>query len=548
MKKENVRLFFAKDEYENIILINEINESNKDKEFTCPICGGIVKPRAITSDKVSSHFYHVNASDCSTESMLHWWYKNKYIISGDNVKIKFNNEEYEYICKDILIEKSYNTSFGLYTPDATVVTNNDNMIFIEYSNTNKKCIDEYINKWIELNATVIELDIKDLTGNKRKEFNAIMFDGVISNKNTCSKRYKTINKHIVDNDIKDRIRIKYLNGFLLDTYKYNNGDITIEEIAIILENMNKEDLKFIPKILSGLKCNNILQDYSDYKLDVVKHMWDNICIDTGVNKKLSNVIILKGFHKGATCGMKYDNHIEIYCGELYGHNNYRKIYEMLITKNDEINDFLVGISYQEKRRIGYVISNHIYEQRILLTENIVKWLRSINDNILNDIYSRFYGVIFSKFGFNKIIDFDDVLNDYHGINRKDVVLNHVKNELKEVYKFYSDNKIEEIKDIIKYLNCKANSMYLKQNDCLYRLELCFNAFKDCKDDDILKIDIVSNSHNKHRSIIHKTIEVSNGKIDTVDVLKNTRKLYVILNNELNILCKELEKQTKLWRF
>ena len=51
--KENVKLWFARDDDKNIVLINK---ANSDDNYSCPICGDKVIPKALESDLVTKHF------------------------------------------------------------------------------------------------------------------------------------------------------------------------------------------------------------------------------------------------------------------------------------------------------------------------------------------------------------------------------------------------------------------------------------------------------------------------------------------------------------
>ena len=82
MSYENVKLWFAKGE-QNIVTIDEINDENKNNTYSCPVCGSNLKPKAITSKRVTPHFAHVDATKCNSESMIHWWFKHKFLEQGD---------------------------------------------------------------------------------------------------------------------------------------------------------------------------------------------------------------------------------------------------------------------------------------------------------------------------------------------------------------------------------------------------------------------------------------------------------------------------------
>ena len=104
----------SNDKFANLI---HVQKSDKEKTYYCPCCGGIVKPRALDSNKEQSHYYHVTGK-CTKESQLHFFCKNWLFEKGS--KFYINNELYEV--KAVDIEKTYSTPFGDYRPDVTVCT------------------------------------------------------------------------------------------------------------------------------------------------------------------------------------------------------------------------------------------------------------------------------------------------------------------------------------------------------------------------------------------------------------------------------------------
>lgn len=302
---ENVGLFYAKDKFENILLINEITEHNKDVDLICPICGTQVRPRAINSDKVSPHFYHVNATDHSSETVLHWWYKNAYIVKGDS----FCVGGYKYICKEVLIEKAYNTSYGYYKPDVSIVTEQGETVFFEYNYTSRKNVTDYEEKWIELGCNVVEINIKDLLSMDVINFKPLFLDGIVVGA-AKSKRYGLIEGYLKENNITDIMRIKYLNGFLRDLGRYQKGDMSIDDLTVIIDEMHEVDKIFIPKMLNRLKCQTILNQYAKSKRDkVIEYIIDkNKDIPSG---EVCKNVLLRYRRNCIANGAKFNNVIQI---------------------------------------------------------------------------------------------------------------------------------------------------------------------------------------------------------------------------------------------
>lgn len=369
---ENVGLFYARDKYENILLINEINDTNKGAELICPICGTAVKPRALNSDKVSPHFYHVTVTEHSGEAVLHWWYKNQYLIPGDVFHIDVDGERYSYTCKLMETEKQYRTSVGLYQPDATITTTTGEEIFFEYNYTNKKNSDDYAEKWIELGRNVVEINIKTLSTRKDKVFKSIFFDGVIRCKSR-SDRYNVIERHISEQQIQDRLRIKYLNGFLRDVFRYNHQELSLEDIVTIIEGMNENDKLHIPRLLKRLKCNDVLNDYSDYKFNKVIIMMKAVLVDYKELTGDYSWIVDCGYsQKWSKCrGVRFNNTIYV---KKY---RYSPVYDYNRCKYNDISkgfDIITSTIDEIKMAIIDTLNNEVDRKECIKRDNFRKYI------------------------------------------------------------------------------------------------------------------------------------------------------------------------------
>lgn len=425
---ENVGLFFAKDMYENIILINEINDVNKSVEFTCPICGNDVKPRAINSDKVSAHFYHISATEHDSESILHWWYKNKYLTAGDRFSILVDGVSHEYICKTVETEKRYSTSFGDYVPDVVITTTNNEDIFFEYNYTNKKNSDDYTEKWIELENSVVEINIKSLMSKNSKVFKPIFFDGVICCK-TKSERYRVIERHIRDLEIADRMRIKYLNGFLRDCMRYNFGEISIDDLSIIIWEMNKVDLLYLPKILKKLKCNNILSDYSNHVVDKINDMLrehleqEGLCysnykwlVETGYSQKWTKC---RGARFNNTIYIKEYRYSQYYNYNRCDYNDVSTGFDILLINKKNIGTAIIATVENEKKREKDIkidkLKKHIHEQEESMFRTISKYISSLKiEKYSATLYSVQHKV---HPAIHDYIDIEKEIKNYKGVGR-----------------------------------------------------------------------------------------------------------------------------------
>ena len=177
MYNSNINLWFAKNTNNDIVTINEIEVKDNKEKYYCPLCGSEVIPKATKSKLITAHFAHVDASKCSSESMIHWWFKHKFLESGDKFKI-VSDKEREYVCKEILVEQSYTVEDKIYRPDVTIKTECGNTIYFEMKFSNEKKLKDYIDIWLELKNIVVEVDIKKLMSkDKLPVFNALFYDG-----------------------------------------------------------------------------------------------------------------------------------------------------------------------------------------------------------------------------------------------------------------------------------------------------------------------------------------------------------------------------------
>lgn len=284
---DNINLWFAKDENNKIITIDKANKNNK---YTCPICGGEVIPKALNSDMVSPHFAHIDRESCEGESIIHWWTKNNLLKSGDVFSV-FTNEEKQYLCKEIVVEKEYETPYGKYKPDVTIECYNGEIIFLEVGFTNIKKKVNYIDRWTYLNKPVIEFNIRNIYDTDsleiklNNEFQAVYYDGVKIYKN--DKSYETFKRNIKNIDNYEQ-QINDLEWFIDDIYEYkitkneDKLDGIINEIKYIEESYTYEHALFVEKLLKT-KCNSVLKSVIARKDEYFKNKIDGMLSEIGYN-------------------------------------------------------------------------------------------------------------------------------------------------------------------------------------------------------------------------------------------------------------------------
>lgn len=272
MSYENVKLWFAKDENNEIVTIDTISDLNKHNTYHCPICGSDLKPKAIESKRITPHFAHVDASKCNSESQIHFWFKHRFLEKGDKFTV-VSDEKREYIVQDVLIEQSYETDSGLYRPDVTITTECGNTIYFEMDFSNKKKVKDYLDIWLELKNIVVEIDIKQLMiENEVPTFKALFYDGKCLNTKRNDTYYNIIGKYKeeklknqVNIEIKERVR--KLDWFWNEIVEYENGASNKEEIFNFIDIVEHSDKNIVKDILRKTRCSLSWEDYINYKIN-----------------------------------------------------------------------------------------------------------------------------------------------------------------------------------------------------------------------------------------------------------------------------------------
>ena len=452
---ENINLWFAKDENNKIITIDKASKNNK---YTCPICGGEVIPKALNSDMVSPHFAHIDRESCEGESIIHWWTKNNLLKEGDVFSV-FTDEEKQYLCKSVIVEKEYDTPYGKYKPDATIECYNGEIIFLEVGFTNIKKKVNYIDKWTYLNKPVIEFNIRNIYDMDNFEikinnrFKAIYYDGVKIYKN--DKSYETFKKKFENMD-KYQQQLKDLEWFIDDIYEYKitkseeKLDGIIKEIKYIEESYTYEHAILVESLLKT-KCNSVMKNAISRKDKYIEKM---------LNDHLCNL----------KCTYKYDiekfSDLRLIWDKLYGsiNCNVKIIFECNECLSEDIETIIRYINNEYKnipriyydKEIGVYISKEflIYGKKdiedilsyfnkdfIDYIDNLLNINITVYKNYKNGLYVKSEGYIFNYLDkiVEELIDIKNSLVNYHMVNKvipyeeeifniKDLVLNNINED------------------------------------------------------------------------------------------------------------------------
>lgn len=276
MSYENVTIWFAKNTDGEIITINEINEDNKRNHFLCPVCGSDVIPRAIKSKHMTQHFAHLDKNKCNNETMIHWWYKNKFLEKGDKFTVIADTES-SYVVKEILTEQEYKTGERTYIPDVTVMTECGKRIFFEMKYSNSKEVKDYIDIWLELKDIVVEIDIKQLIEQYNvRNFKALFYNGKCFNTKRNDTYYNTIGRYKeekiankIDKSIKERLQ--KLDWFWEDFLKYKKGIVDSAYLAEIIQHIDIEEKIIVYQIIQKVNCSDLLSLKNNLKEMIRKY-------------------------------------------------------------------------------------------------------------------------------------------------------------------------------------------------------------------------------------------------------------------------------------
>lgn len=479
MINSDVQLFWANNKNNDIVIIYDMDENDRNNKYTCPVCGSEVKPVAIggmTKDgkvaQVSSHFSHYDASKCNNETAIHWWFKNKILINGDSFIIKTDVES-KYKCKEVLIEQFYNTEFGIYRPDITIITECGKTIYFEMNYTNKKKVEDYLDKWLELGNPVVEVDLKTLMNasfsKNTYEFRALFYDGKCFNVKKSDLYYDTIGRFkeriYLNNTIDDNIRerIKQLEWFWMETINYRRGETNIEQLVNYIDCAEQDEKDLIFMILSKKRCVPIYEDYINYKVDLFEKLAKDY-IENFVDIKHQKYFTINKMKTGRKYKNIEYNTIQFknqYCFDLNLNFDLVKFIKEDYIKNikDNINIIVELISFYDRgQEISLFIKEKYYDNLSLNGLNIyVDKSNNLNDNYLYKITLKEWYMIYASIYIS--IDHIRYGGDSFNIDRKDI--DNIKLDILDIN---NNNRI------IEFISKIINKGLLKYNQILIEKE------------------------------------------------------------------------------
>lgn len=254
-------LIVAKDSKGNFI---HMREAEKGETYYCPCCGGEIKVRAVNSQRIQRHYYHSNGA-CSNESIAHWIYKEWLFDKGS----QFYVDDILYEVKSIDIEQSHETKFGKYIPDITVYTMSGEKLFFEINYSNKKDA-SYADKWGDLDAKVVEVDVKKLLladyNNEIPTFSFIYTDGqytVLHEKRKSRDLYANTVGEYKGTISKDVSRFARLDDLWIQTTKYRHNMAVLNDVMESFNSLNEDDKVWALGFVKRIKCIDLHENFKE---------------------------------------------------------------------------------------------------------------------------------------------------------------------------------------------------------------------------------------------------------------------------------------------
>ena len=556
---DNINIWFARNKDGDIVTIDKINDNNRYEEYSCPICES--KLIAKLGEKNAHHLAHKDASKCSRETQIHFFVKNELLKQGDKFTVRLDDESKEFVCKEILIEQEYETEFGTYKPDITIMTEDDKTIYFEVAHTNKKKIEDYLDIWIELNNIVVEIETKEMIEGKIiKEFKAKFYEGKCFNIKQEDKEYYELVGKIKLNDTEyPKEQVEKLNWFWKDINRYLLREFEISEISDLIQAIEDKELReIVVSILRKSRCTGIMEDYIDYNIKCTEKHLNSYNEEYRFECKITRLVHERIF-MGCDIEMFYK---EIYCGKgfcVYNFDSFENILEC--NKNKILYGklkYLILDKLPECKDIKYF--NNSYGESIYFSNTYIKLENEKN------AYNTVNNLINKKLEKNKIEienmntlennklwlkDLRDITYDYreignyisiyYGCGSHVISFNNVTFSNEEILntKLIIEKRISNIKTY-NYLQKKLYNVIDKINGNPFKFKVALPIVKKCDDnyEDVqISVDI-TNRHIYNETIFDKPYKISETNLDTILIevensINNTKYKYECVYNALN---------------
>lgn len=271
------------------ITIDQVKDIHTD--YYCPACGEVLHGRALESELVERHFYHLqnnNLESCNCEQAYKRYWKDKFISVGEIITLPFLNEM-TCIAKEIDYKINNDLTADIYIKSS----NNDNILILFEDNKTVENSD--------LNYTIYYLNFMEL---KRD----------LTNINDCLVLLHSEEINKLNNEFKNKIN-DMANEFKenLKKEEYTCG-IDIKRFSILEDELKRlkyfEEYELMNNIVKSLKSRNIPKyKYKHYtilekEIEGLRKLLStllyittlNIDLDIKLLKYINNKIYNKGYY------------------------------------------------------------------------------------------------------------------------------------------------------------------------------------------------------------------------------------------------------------
>jgi len=536
----------AYNENDKLTHISKINSDNRDDKYYCMLCHSEVRPRSINEDnKMLPHFYHLDRSQCTGESVIHRINKDMLFVEEKSFIINIGNKEERHICKEKHVEKSYNTPYGIYRPDTTVITETGETIFVEINYTSKKNIEEYSQKWLYLNKTVVEFDVKqayqfDIT-KVSPTFTAIFANGKYlstykkqrDNDDYYNEVHQYIQSEKYKSSTKQRLKeLEKLDWFWNDLCKYKHNEISSEDLLEDFKYIDYKDMELCYQLIKTRSCcknikeifKPILQEnFKNLMIELSRTMAEKFKCKIGMYEisDVSTWICIEQLKNSKFVFSKEIKLVRHYGAPLY--SDYLKIKNLIESECDNLKNNIIFMEFKN----GNLTSEEVLKKIDFDTIKILEEEYLYKDSEYSYYPSKIY------------------FNNTNKINR-------IKN-----YKKHSEfiNYMDGKKQHIEYMNSGYNNIlnYIKEKS--YNLEIAihnddyfkiFDCTKNIKDPLIIspndRFELIDEYCDKIK-VMRRNTNISNNlsniinSIDENYCIKYIDNCYLILEYKNNVVVK-----------
>lgn len=259
------------------ITIDKVTDNKQD--YYCPCCKEVLRGRALESNLVQPHFYHLqndNLNSCNYENAYKRYWKDNLITVGEIIKVPYFND---VTC----IELKYNYKVNNIVADIYIRTKEDREILFLFAPED--------GNYINLNYDVFYVNFMNLEFNKSNLYNCLelIHSRDIDNLNNKFKQALSLKQgELKDKITKDNInlkvdinKIKSIKDELLKVNYLKEFEL-ISNAINLLENRQRAYYKYKGQFTT---CDEVeeLNKLIDKLINITKY---NIDLDVNILKKI----------------------------------------------------------------------------------------------------------------------------------------------------------------------------------------------------------------------------------------------------------------------